>query len=182
MATTTLTLVKASALAQLTKAAVTNNTDGLVDEIKAKIPKGDKGDTGPRGVNPRGAFAASQEYAVNDLVTQAGQTYRCTVAHTSSAVRDDSKWEIFAAKGADGASSSGGTGATTVKAWAASTSYVANELVRNGADLYASKAAFTSGATFDATKWDKLTPSTTTATTAPALTPYEAGDGSVIYR
>lgn len=75
---------------------------------------GPQGDTGPAGANgtgftPRGAWASDTAYAVNDIVTTGGQTYRVSTAHTAGGSFDLSKFELWAAKGADGTGSGGGT-------------------------------------------------------------------------
>jgi hypothetical protein len=54
----------------------------------------------------RSAWTTSRSYAKNDLVSQAGNSYICLVAHTSGTFSTDLtalKWELFAAKGAAGA-------------------------------------------------------------------------------
>jgi hypothetical protein len=73
-------------------------------------PKGDPGGTGPQGPGfvARGAWATGTVYAVNDIVTNGGQTYRALTAHTAGASFSGvgANWELWAAKGADG---TGGT-------------------------------------------------------------------------
>lgn len=54
----------------------------------------------------RSAWLTSTAYVKNDLVSQAGNSYICLVAHTSGTFSTDltaAKWELFAAKGAAGA-------------------------------------------------------------------------------
>ena len=54
----------------------------------------------------KGPWVTSTAYVVNDLVSEAGNTYICLVAHTSGTFSTDLtalKWELFAAKGAAGA-------------------------------------------------------------------------------
>ncbi len=48
---------------------------------------------------PRGAWAASTAYAVNDLVLHGGKSYRCTTAHTSTSSFDAAKWEQLGTAG-----------------------------------------------------------------------------------
>lgn len=81
--------------------------------------------------------------------------------------------------GATGPAGPSGTG-SGVRAWAASTTYVAGDVVTHGNALYRAKAGFTSGATFDSTKWDALLTATNGSGTA--LKAYENGDGTVSYR
>lgn len=66
---------------------------------------GATGATGPRGVTPRGAWSAVTAYAVDDLATYLGSTYRRLVAGTTAGnpPGDATNWEMFAQKGADGA-------------------------------------------------------------------------------
>lgn len=85
----------ASAAATITGAAP-NQTLNLT------LPKGDTGNPGPAGLTPRGAWSSATAYAVNDLVTSGGSSYRCKVAHTNQPVSDATYWELFAQKGADG--------------------------------------------------------------------------------
>ncbi len=71
-------------------------------------PKGDTGNTGNtgtagRGFRPRGAWAATTSYLVDDIYTYDGQTYRVTTAHTSPASWVITNSELWAQKGTDGA-------------------------------------------------------------------------------
>lgn len=68
------------------------------------VSKGDTGDTGPAGVNPRGVWNALTAYAVSDLVTYFGSTWRRIVAGTTATPPDvdTTNWAVFAAKGVDG--------------------------------------------------------------------------------
>jgi len=71
-------------------------------------PKGDTGNTGNtgtagRGFRPRGAWAATTSYLVDDIYTYGGQTYRVTTAHTSPASWVITNSELWAQKGTDGA-------------------------------------------------------------------------------
>lgn len=86
-------------------------------------PTGATGATGPAGTNgtngtngtdgrgftPRGAWVSGTTYAVDDIVTSAGSTYRRKTAGAgTTAPVDGTTWELWAAKGADAASGSGG--------------------------------------------------------------------------
>lgn len=96
-------------------------------------PVGPQGPTGPQGtgVNYRGAWSGSTNYAVNDSVTYGGSSY--VALKTSIGVvpgTDPTTWGIFAAQGATGATGApgaqgpvGATGATGA-AGPASTSIV----------------------------------------------------------
>lgn len=71
---------------------------------------------GSAGFAWQGAWLTSTAYAVNDGVSNGGSSYICTQAHTSGASTEPdvgaswaSYWEVFAAKGTDGA----GTGDVT---------------------------------------------------------------------
>lgn len=58
------------------------------------------------GVDWKGPWVTATAYVVNDLVSESGNAYICTVAHTSGTFSTDLaavKWQLFAAKGAAGA-------------------------------------------------------------------------------
>ncbi|WP_193665411.1 hypothetical protein [Nocardioides kribbensis] len=62
-----------------------------------------------RGFTPRGAWVSGTTYAVDDIVTSAGSTYRRKTAGAgTTAPVDGATWELWAAKGADAAAGSGG--------------------------------------------------------------------------
>lgn len=68
--------------------------------------------TGFSGFTPRGTWAASTNYAVNDIIVYNGQTWRVSTAHNSGSTppSDAGPWtnlELWAAKG------SGGSGSAT---------------------------------------------------------------------
>lgn len=67
-------------------------------------PQGVIGPTG-RGFLPRMAWAAATAYAVDDIATDGGQTFRRTLAGTTATApgSDAVNWELWAAKGATGA-------------------------------------------------------------------------------
>lgn len=51
-------------------------------------------------ITPRGLWATSRAYAVNDLIDQGGVSYLCATAHTSGTFATDyaaGKWQIFGA-------------------------------------------------------------------------------------
>ena len=71
--------------------------------------KGDKGDTGPVGVNWRGTYSAATLYAINDGVTFSGSSFRkLTAAAAGNAPSsanppvNNANWAVVAAKGATG--------------------------------------------------------------------------------
>lgn len=62
-----------------------------------------------RGFTPRGAWVSGTTYAVDDIVTSAGSTYRRKTAGAgTTAPVDGATWDLWAAKGADAAAGSGG--------------------------------------------------------------------------
>ncbi|HEU5453280.1 MAG TPA: DNRLRE domain-containing protein, partial [Terriglobales bacterium] len=71
-------------------------------------PQGPEGPPGPPSLNARGAWFAVpvSPYAKDDIVTDSGQTWRCTVTQCSSGVEPSpgsAEWELLAARGNDGA-------------------------------------------------------------------------------
>lgn len=54
------------------------------------------------GFNPRGAWAGSTAYAINDIVTYGGSTYRAKAAFTSTSTFNPANWDVWAAQGATG--------------------------------------------------------------------------------
>lgn len=108
--------------------------------------------TGPRGVQPRGAWLTATEYVVNDLVGIEGSTYICVEAHTSGTFATDlaaDKWELFVEKGDKGAQRKG--------PWLTATAYVVDDVVRQEGSAYICLEDHTSG-TFSidlaADKWE----------------------------
>lgn len=55
------------------------------------------------GMNWRGAWSGATAYAVRDVVSSNGSTYRCKVGHTNQAVTNTNYWDLVAGKGVDGA-------------------------------------------------------------------------------
>lgn len=73
---------------------------------------------GPPGIVPRGAYSASVTYAINDTVTLNGSTFRKltnSAAGTSPSTAippvNNANWEVFAARGANGAGTVSGIAA-----------------------------------------------------------------------
>lgn len=97
------------------------------------------------GFNYRSAWTTSTQYHVGDLVTYGGYVYYCITYHTSASTstlgleNDSAKWQTFNA------------GITYLGAFAASTRYRLNDVVKAGADLYICISAHTSGSTIDST-------------------------------
>jgi hypothetical protein len=71
------------------------------------LPKGEKGETGPTGITPRGAWSAETAYSVNDLVTYGGSVYLRQVAGTTAGTPEDdaANWLLYVQRGVDGTGS-----------------------------------------------------------------------------
>jgi hypothetical protein len=97
------------------------------------------------GFNYRSAWATNTIFHVGDLVTYGGYVYYCITYHTSAASaslgleNDISKWQVFNA------------GLTYLGAFAGSTRYRLNDVVKSGADLFICVQAHTSSAAIDTT-------------------------------
>ena len=76
-------------------ATVTNTGSNGDAVLNFSIPRG------PRGVIPRGVWNSTTEYAVDDLATYNGATYRRLVAGTTTGLPsiDTANWQVFAAAG-----------------------------------------------------------------------------------
>ena len=64
-------------------------------------------------ISGRGAWVTATDYAVNDIVSDSGNSYICLTAHTSGTFATDlaaAKWLLLAAKGTDGADGADGAG------------------------------------------------------------------------
>src|SRR5260370_34355388 len=87
----------------------TTGTQGPPGLNGATGSQGPTGPAGPAGLKARGAWAAvTTDYALNDVVTDAGSTWRCQVipACTPGAepsITTNIDWELLATKGNDGA-------------------------------------------------------------------------------
>lgn len=100
------------------------------------------------GLRQRGAWSTSTLYLPYDIVSYGGNTYSCLQTNTSGTFATDlaaGKWEIF------------NGGVRWRGAWASSTPYLVNDIVRNVGSSYIATEDFTSGANFsveyDAGKW-----------------------------
>jgi hypothetical protein len=74
-------------------------------------PTGSSGPTGPKGLNARGAWSAATNYVQDDVVTEAGQTWRCQITDCvvgNLPASTNPEWELLAARGADGATGAAG--------------------------------------------------------------------------
>lgn len=92
--------------------------NGTSTGVPATGPQGATGATGPKGVNPKGAWVANSSYTKDDIVTYNGSAYICKNTHTGSSTvpsSDSTNWQLFVSKGDTGATgSTGATGATPV--------------------------------------------------------------------
>ncbi len=80
---------------------VTNSGNSSAATFNFGIPAGLPGAPGT-GFLPRGPWLPNTAYAVNDIVTYGGQTYRVNTAITSPSTFNTAFLELWAAKGADG--------------------------------------------------------------------------------
>ena len=93
-------------------------------------------------------WTPSSVYGLGDIVRYGGIVYRCITDHVSAATValglevDQSKWEIVNA------------GIEYKNNWSTSTRYKANDLVKNGTDIYICTTGHTSATLFDGTKWE----------------------------
>ena len=99
------------------------------------------------GIDVRGDWVTSTQYYVNDVVYRGGSTYIALVSHVSGfwdADLFDLKWEKFSG------------GLRFRGDFAASTAYLADDLVFDGISTYIANQDFTSGASIaaDSDKWD----------------------------
>lgn len=117
------------------------STPGLLDLADPAVwelwaAKGTAGESGT-GFTPRGPWAEATVYNANDIVTGGGQTWRCTNPHTAHEMidgnpllGDPSYWELWAAKGENGA------GLESVEPWDIGTAYVDDDLVTYSGSVY----------------------------------------------
>jgi hypothetical protein len=78
---------------------------GLVTPVRAVVAN-----CGPRGLNPKGAWSATATYAIDDLVTSLGSSWRAkTTSLNKPPSSNPANWEKLAAKGDQG--TTGPTGA-----------------------------------------------------------------------
>jgi hypothetical protein len=99
-------------------------------------------------IRTRGDWTTATQYYINDIVTYGGNTYICLVQNVSGTFATDlaaNKWEVF------------NGGVRWRGAWAPSTPYLVNDIVRNVGSSYIATEDFTSGPNFsveyDAGKW-----------------------------
>ncbi|WP_266364166.1 phage head spike fiber domain-containing protein [Tellurirhabdus rosea] len=111
-------------------------SNGLVTDIaQARNIRG-------RGFWPRGAWAATTAYAIDDIVTFQGSTYRRISAGNSGATFDSANWELWS------------RGLNLRGAWQANTVYADNDLVTFAGSTYRRLTAGTSGSTFAPAQWE----------------------------
>ena len=116
------------------------------------------------------AWATATVYGLGDLVKYGGIVYRCTANHVSGAHLEDDQgnWTIV------------NNGVEYKGAFAASTRYKVNDIVKLKADLYICTVGHDSTSTFDVTKWTLWLPGMTEAGTWNSSAIYQPGD-TVIY-
>lgn len=89
------------------------------------------------GLRVVGAWATTVAYFLNDIVNYGGNSYLCAAAHTSGAFGTDLtavKWKLLAG------------GVRFRGAWAATTAYLANDIITDSLSTYLAPADCTSGA------------------------------------
>jgi len=96
------------------KATLVNKIDSLTASATAKdtiyLAKALKENTNHHSFTFQGAWAASTAYALDDVVTNGGNTYICIAAHTSGASFSvGSNWTMMASAGTDGTTVGTGT-------------------------------------------------------------------------
>jgi len=99
------------------KATLVDKIDSLTAAATAKdtiyLAKALKENTSHHSFTFQGAWAATTAYALDDVVTNGGNTYICIAAHTSGASFSvGSNWSMMAGKGTDGAAGTNGTNGT----------------------------------------------------------------------
>lgn len=108
----------------------------------------------------RGAWVTTTDYTVNDIATEAGETYLCQEAHTAGTFSTDlaaNKWRKIVDKGADGAD---GVSFNWRGAWAGSTAYAIDDVTEESGSSYICTTGHTSDATTfanDSANWDQMT-------------------------
>ena len=101
------------------KATLVNKIDSLTASATAKdtiyLAKALKENTNHHSFTFQGAWAATTAYALDDVVTNGGNTYICIAAHTSGASFSvGSNWSLMAGAGTDGTDGADGTDGTDV--------------------------------------------------------------------
>jgi len=106
------------------KATLVDKIDSLTAAATAKdtiyLAKALKENTSHHSFTFQGAWAATTAYALDDVVTNGGNTYICIAAHTSGASFSvGSNWTMMAGKGTDGTTVGTGTAGQVLKTNAA---------------------------------------------------------------
>ena len=108
------------------KATLVDKIDSLTAAATAKdtiyLAKALKENTSHHSFTFQGAWAATTAYALDDVVTNGGNTYICIAAHTSGASFSvGSNWTMMASAGTDGSTVGTGTAGQVLKTNAAGT-------------------------------------------------------------
>jgi len=108
------------------KATLVNKIDSLTSSATAKdtiyLAKALKENSSLNNFTFQGAWAATTAYALDDVVTNGGNTYICIAAHTSGASFSvGSNWSLMASAGTDGTTVGTGTAGQVLKTNAAGT-------------------------------------------------------------
>jgi hypothetical protein len=133
-------------------AAVSNSGSSSAAVFNFTVPKGDTGATGAAGTNGtglnfRGAWVSGTSYAVNDVVTYGGSTYRLLIAYSGTAVPSASSNTIYETQAA---------GHNFRGAWVSGTQYYKNDLVTYSGQVYlltVNSASGTTNPATDTTNW-----------------------------
>ena len=142
-----------------------NIVDGLeVDDLKWSVFS--------RGMEWKGVWTTSTRYKEYDVVNYYGRIYMCSTGHTSQAtvaagLEDDIiNWNLMY------------DGINYRAAWAPTTRYTVNDVVKNGPSLYISTAEHTSTGTFaaDTSNWDVYLPGIEFEDSWSNSTIYQPGD------
>lgn len=133
------------------------------------------------GLDFKGAWTTSTQYKVRDIVVRGGNTYTCTVAHTSASTNagynstDSAKWTVFT------------PGFNWRGVWTATTYYAIGDIVKDGANTYICTTDHTSDGTHlaDYANWEHFTDGFQFEDSWNDASPYEEGDvvtyGGYIY-
>lgn len=92
-------------------------------------------------IRTRGDWTTTTLYYINDIITYGGNTYICLIQNTSGVFATDlaaNRWEVF------------NGGVRWRGAWAPSTAYLVNDIVRSVGSSYIATEDFTSTANFNA--------------------------------
>ena len=122
------------------------------------------------GITATGSWAVNTYYKVGDIAKYNGITYICITPHASASSTSDgleidlAKWEVFA------------EGVKYRGAWAGTTRYILNDVVKFGASLYICAVAHTSSGSFDESRWFLFTAGFEYGGVWSNVTEYQIGD------